>query len=307
MMNYYFKLQVTRASRFFRDQGIHPWLGAILACALFISSAFYAKSQLEYAEWYIALIGISVVMKSSNEIRIQFLEGIFQTKSLRPIRLIEQHLFALPFLLFLIASSDWLPAACLYLATVLSAFMVVSNKTRKGIPTPFAKNPFEYIVGFRKTWIVFPFAMLVLLLGWKEENGGLAIASIAIVALVSMSFGYKPEVPEYIWMHSKSPKQFLLHKLKNTVLQAQILLLPFTITSVLLFPDFGLVATIVHLMCTLFLVTLVLAKYAAYPYEINVSQSMLLGLCLWFPPLFIAVLPKFFLDGIKKLTPLLHD
>jgi len=257
MMDYYFKLQVTRAGRFFSDQGIHPLLGAILACALIISIALYATSQFEFAEWFITLTGISVVMKNSNVVRIQFLAGIFQDEKLRNIRLIEQHFFALPFLIFLITYGNWLPAALLYIATIASVFMVVSGKTRKDIPTPFAKNPFEYIVGFRKTWIVLPCAAFVILLGWKEANGGLAIASIVLVSLVSMSFGYKPEAPEYIWMHSKSPKQFLFHKLKNTLLHSQILLLPFSIASVLLFPDFGMVVTIVHLTCTLFLASLV--------------------------------------------------
>ena len=54
-----------------------------------------------------------------------------------------------------------------------------------------------------------------------------------------------------------------------------------------------------------FLWTVILAKYSAYPNEINIPEGILFALCIYFPPLLIALIPFFYVKSIKKLNLLL--
>jgi hypothetical protein len=54
-----------------------------------------------------------------------------------------------------------------------------------------------------------------------------------------------------------------------------------------------------------FLWTVILAKYAAYPREINLPEFTFIAVCVYFPPLLLALLPYFYMKSVKKLSLLL--
>jgi hypothetical protein len=63
---------------------------------------------------------------------------------------------------------------------------------------------------------------------------------------------------------------------------------------------------LVALLGHLYLITVILAKYAAYPHEIDLAQGVVMALCFFFPPLLIAVIPYFANRSTKSLNVLLQ-
>ena len=54
-----------------------------------------------------------------------------------------------------------------------------------------------------------------------------------------------------------------------------------------------------------FLVCMIVSKYAAYPDELNLTQAILMSLCVWFPPLLIVLIPYLFFKSQNRLCSLL--
>jgi hypothetical protein len=55
----------------------------------------------------------------------------------------------------------------------------------------------------------------------------------------------------------------------------------------------------------LYLTTVILAKYAAYPNEIDLVQGIIMAICLVMPPLLIVVIPFFANQSANKLKAFL--
>jgi hypothetical protein len=53
------------------------------------------------------------------------------------------------------------------------------------------------------------------------------------------------------------------------------------------------------------LTTIILAKYAAFPHQVNLPQFVILAVSVWFPPLLIAVIPFFYRQSVKRLNEIL--
>jgi len=79
--------------------------------------------------------------------------------------------------------------------------------------------------------------------------------------------------------HSYYPKYFLLQRNKNTA-------------------DFSTIG--LHL-----LITIILAKYSAYPNEMSLPQGILFSLSLMLPPALFITIPLFYYQSIKSLTSIL--
>jgi hypothetical protein len=54
-----------------------------------------------------------------------------------------------------------------------------------------------------------------------------------------------------------------------------------------------------------FLCTIILAKYAAYPHEINLPEGTLVAISISFPPVLLALIPYLYFKAIRKLNVLL--
>lgn len=304
-MRYYFLLQYRRMLRFFGANGLNPIIGVSLVVAVFIALSYYLIHQIEYGEWYLALIGLGLSFQASSENHRDFLLSLFNKSAVLKIRFAESLLICSPFMLIEIANANWGVSCVIFVVVVLLPLVPISNRKNVAIPTPFGKLPYELPVGFRSTILAFPLAVAPVLIGLQVNNPNLMMASFLILTLAIMSFGYQPEPKEYIWMHQRSPSQFLWYKLRLTLIASQSILLPFSTLLIVLSSADWIIVILIHLIATLFILALRLAKYSAYPNEIGVAQALLLGLCFWFPPLLLVVVPKFFKDGKQRLTPLL--
>ena len=78
----------------------------------------------------------------------------------------------------------------------------------------------------------------------------------------------------------------------------------FLLLSIFCFENIG-VLLLFTLLGYLYLTMIILAKYAAYPYEMDFAQAIIVALTFAFPPMLIVVIPFFANQSINKLKLLL--
>ncbi|MEZ5059029.1 MAG: hypothetical protein R2879_18500 [Saprospiraceae bacterium] len=304
-MKVYFRLQYLRFERWLQESGVHPFLGMILMAIAFIGGSEYAYYKTSYAPWILCLIAISYLFKIGAQERTEQLKAIFSRDLFIKIRLLENVLIIIPFLLLFALKGSWIPALSLIPIAPLLIFWNQGFRFNRTIPTPFKKFPFEFIIGFRKS---FPIILLAWFLVYKSidvDNFNLGLAALGLVFLNNMSFFLKPESPYFVWIFSTTPSQFLKRKAWVAMICNSILTVPILVALCIGYPENWWIPLLIQFVGYVFLVSVILAKYSAYPGEISIPQGILYALSLWFPPMLLLVIPLFYKQSIKNLKPIL--
>lgn len=305
-MKYYFQLQSRIIIRRFREMGIHPIPGILLCGIGFALLSLYLFYATSYGAAVYGAFALTILSKLSAKERNDFLKSIFSTKSFYQVRVLENVLAAIPFLLFLLYKGSYGILLGLLPAAVVLGFMRFEDRLNYTLPTPFNRFPFEFAMGFRKSFALYMLAYFLTYQAISVANVNLGIFSIALVFLLSMSNYIRPENEYFVWIYAASPKTFLLKKMLTAVYCSSILTLPLALVMGFYAPDKW--AILIGLQCLgyLLLCTMILAKYSAYPGELNLPQAILFGLSLWFPPMLLIVIPMFYSQAIKRLNPILQ-
>ena len=310
-MKFHFTLEYKRLCRQIEELGLHPTAVFLVSALLFLSLAFYVGIMKEKPPLLIALAGAASVSIVFRGKRTSFYGAIYTRKKLLKTQGTEALLLGLPFFLILLFSSFFTHAFLLLGAVILSPFLflfsqrVSTSFQLPPIPTPFKKHPFEFIQGFRTVWPLYFLVLFIIFKAVEVDNFNLGLVSF-LIALISMSFFFtKPEPISFVTIYIQNAKEFLWHKMKLAVRNTLLLSLPFIIILLGFFPDEILLVTAVVLFGLLFTLTSLLGKYAYFPSEMNVIQSIALGLCLMIPPLVIIVIPVFYKKALANLNPLL--
>jgi hypothetical protein len=193
------------------------------------------------------------------------------------------------------------------------------------IPTPFYKKPFEFTVGFRNTFFMFFIAYGFSIVAVTVDNFNLGMFALMLIFLTVSSYYLKPENEYFVWSYSLAPAKFLVGKIKIALLFTFYLSSPVLILlgifnfgnldaslQVTYLGSYDLffenIAALFLITCIgfLFLTTVILAKYSAYPYEINLAQAMMIVFCFLFPPLYILIIPFFANISMNKLKRFLR-
>ena len=182
-----------------------------------------------------------------------------------------------------------------------------SNSFNFTIPTPFSKKPFEFPVGFRKTFYIFPLAYFLTYQSILVGNFNLGAASMLLIAIVILTYYSKPENEFYVWAFNLSAKDFLINKIKTGLIYFTILSLPIIISLIIFFPNETTTLIVFLLLGYVYIITIILAKYSAYPNEMNLPEGMLIGMSLMFPPILLGIIPFFYSKSIKHLKPILEN
>lgn len=306
-LRYYFELQILRLNRWFKEIGVNHILGYILAGLLFIGLSEFLFIKTDYAQWIYVLFGISWLLNLGEANRNNFLISIYSNKDYRKVRIIENGISILPFTFYLIYEKNYLIAIGLFLLS----FIFATFKPKKfggstTIPTPFKRFPFEFIIGFRKSML---FLLLICFLTYKSievNNFNLGLFAIGLLFFTTMSYYAKPEEKFFVWMYSVDSRPFLRTKIKTALWCATILTTPILIALMIAYPTGWLIIIGTQVMGYLFLIAMVLAKYSAFPKEINIPQAILLGLSILFLPMILFTIPIFYKQSIKRLKPILE-
>ncbi len=304
-MSYYFRLQYRMLNRHISEFGLNPYFGYVLAVIGFIGFSEYLFFKTSYAEYIYAILGISIVINSSESKRNAFLKSQFSTGDYHKIRLLENTILTFPFVIFLLYKSAFLVAVGALLATMILVFINFNRSFRGMMPTPFSRRPFEFSVGFRKTFALILFAYFLTGMAMVADNFNLGIFSIILVVFTTIFYYISPENKFFVWIYNTQPKAFLFQKIKTALWYCLILCLPIMLTLSFFFPNKIIFVIAALLLGYCYLITIILAKYAVFPGEINLPQGILIAIGIWLPPFLIGIIPFFYKKSLENLKPLL--
>jgi hypothetical protein len=306
-MKEYFLLQYKMTNRKLKEAGINPLLGYILCLVglALISELIFIK--IKFAKYLVILISLSFIFKLSDKYRTDFLRTTFGNKKTKRIRIIENLIISIPFMIVLIFKTNILESACLFTIAIIAATFSLKTNISITIPTPFYKKPFEFIVGFRKTFYIFPIAYSLVIIAISVNNLNLGIFAMLLIFLISLSYYHKPENNYFVWIHCTSAKEFIYNKMKVATQHILFLNLPILLALMISYPkELNLILTFFIIGLSVLLI-IILMKYSAYPYEISLPEMTFIGMCIYVPPIILALIPFFYIKSIKKLQRLLND
>jgi len=304
-MKYYFSLQYRRIIRLLKELGIHPLLALFLCVIVFVGGSKFLFYKTETASWIYCFLTIGVLLNLGNKERNDRLKPIFNKKDFLLVRILENGLFLLPFIIYLCYEKAFLFALGLILISLGLALFTRLPKIQRTIPTPFRKFPFEFIVGFRKTAL---FIILIYLLAIKSiqvYNYNLGLFSLTVLFFTSMDFYSKPEEEYYCWIFAMGPKEFLLKKIRDGLICISILALPLFVGLLGFYPDKIWITIAIQLLGYIYLSSMILAKYSSFPGGLNIVHGILYAISIIFPPLLIIIIPIFFTQAKRRLTLIL--
>lgn len=304
-MKTYFSLQYQRMLRGIKAAGMPPMLAVLLAVILFPALSVYLFKRFTWAAWCYPVIPVMLVYPLGYQQRNGFLQTLFPEAACRQLRLTENLLVSAPFVLFLLAWQQWLSAAVTLVAGILLSFYNKAGKAGFVIPTPFSKKPFEFAVGFRKTFLLTAAAYLLTAIALYVQNFNLGIFGLAATLLLCMNYYAMPEQEFYVWIYALPPRQFLLLKLTTAVKQALLLALPPAVALCCFYPAKAYIVVLIVIAGLLNIALSVTGKYSRYPQQPGLSLALCMAMGLVFAPALLLLIPMFFKQSVKQLTPYL--
>ena len=304
-MNYYFQLQLKRLERRSSDFGVHPIVASVVVVFVFFGASFLLFTKTPYANWIYLATAFFTVLKLSDSSRTELLNLLFTKNNFFKVRIIENLIIALPFSLMFVFQRSLEFVFGVMILSFLLAFVQYSQKLNWVIPTPFKNWPFEFIVGFRKSFFLLFGVAFLLFKAVEVGNFNLGLFALLVVHLFTMSFYFQPETDFFVWVYSAHPVQFLQKKISIAIIGNTILTLLIAGVLVYAFPDNWMFVVGLQVLGWLFLTAIILAKYAAYPKEIGLPQAIILAFSFGFPPFLLLVIPYFFSQSRSRLNHLL--
>ncbi len=304
-MKSYLTLQYRMLNRHLQEAGLQPWVGYPLFLLAFIGLSEYLFQKTSFAAYFFLLFALSIISGKSEKSRNDFLRSTFPSVHYYHLRLVENSLVAIPFILFLAWKQEWIPIFILLSLSTILVFTTHNSRWNFTIPTPFSKHPFEFAVGFRKTFLAWLFAYFLTIMAISVGNFNLGVFSLALLFLIFYSFYLEPENDFFVWIYKKSASGFLLDKIGRSLIQSSLPTLPAMFALLLFLEGDWQTMLLFQGMGYVFLITVILVKYASYPGKMYLPYLVLLGLSIYFPPLLFGLIPFLFFKSNQHLKEIL--
>jgi len=301
-MKFYFTLQFKRFYRYLKEAGFNPYIALFSILVIFTTLSHLIFIKVKFAEYVYPFIALILINKLGNKDRNNFLKNCFTTGNYKIVRLLENSLIALPFFVFLLFKNEYFQAPIFLLLALLLSFFNSVNSLSFVLPTPFYKRPFEFIIGFRKTYLIFIIAYALAIISIRVSNFNLGFFAMIVVFLSCISFYSKPEPPFYVWIHSNTPKVFLKNKIKTAAIYSIFLSFPIAILLTIFNIDKAHFVLLFEIIGVLYVINSLLGKYAYYPAEISINQAFIIGASIVFPPLLLLTIPLFYSKSKTQLN-----
>ena len=307
MLKHYIHLQYTMANRQLRSYGLHPAIAYPLLFLVFTGfSLLLFYPQIAFLKYLYLFIPLYFSFNWTETGRNDFLRICFKDKTYRWIRIVENWMVALPFIAFLLYKRFFLLALLLAVLMVFSAAIHTRSRFSFVIPTPFAKNPFEFTVGFRNAFYLFALAYGLTIIAITVDNFNLGVFALIVTLLIPCSFYLKPENPFYVWQFNVSPTRFLFYKMKTALIDSLVLSLPILLVLGSFYIEHAGILLLCFLLGYAYLTLFILIKYASFPDEAGILEGIVILLCFVFPPLLLFMIPYYFNQSVKQLKTLLQ-
>ncbi|MEM9529198.1 MAG: hypothetical protein AAGA31_21490, partial [Bacteroidota bacterium] len=272
-MQAYFRLQVRLLERHLRAWGITPWVAVVLVPLFFFGLGLLLLDRTDYAAYAIAFFCLLALTQLGGRERNFFLRIQFLRQTYWRIRLIENGLYLLPFVLLLLFKGFWALALVQTLVGIAMVFLTGDGLGNWVIPTPFSRYPFEFAIGIRKSWPLLLLAAFLLVMGVRVSNFELSLFAYFVVVFTAMGYYGKPEPGFFVWIHHFTPQAFLRRKLLLAIGNLLVLAIPFLLILMFSFPErYGIILVGLFLGVN-YLILMVVAKYTAFPDDLAVTQA----------------------------------
>lgn len=292
-------------NRRFKDTGFEPLFAYLILTVGFVGLSIYLFHKTEFAEYIYVLSALTLIGKLSEIRRTEFLKICFGDTKLKKIRVSENLICSLPFLIFLLYKQLFLSALLLFVLTTILALVNFRTTLNFTLWTPFSQRPFEFITGFRNTFYLFFVAYALTVIAVSVNNFNLGVFAMLLVFATTLSYYTKPENEYYVWTYNVNSREFLFSKIKTAILFSTSLALPIAIVIATFYPQNIGILSLFFLVGWAFLISVIVSKYSAYPDEMNITQGILLALCIWFPPMLVVLIPYLFKKSENQLSSLL--
>ncbi len=221
------------------------------------------------------------------------------------IRVLENLLVSLPFVLVLIYNSSFDVSKITLFSAVLLAFYINPKSGNRVLPSPYRKRLFEFTQGFRKTFLVYILVAVLLAFSIVSKNFNLGGFALLVLFLFIGSFYQYPEPEYYVWSYAQSTKDFLGNKIKTALIYSLATAVPFALTLLAFFPTNYLPVLVILFIGLLYVILMILAKYSSYPEQIQLPQGIMIAMGVVLPPFMLFVFWYLYRQSIKKLNRLL--
>ncbi|WP_299313866.1 ABC transporter permease [uncultured Aquimarina sp.] len=304
-MKYYFLLQYKRIYRSFKDFGTEPFIGYPIIIILFYWMSSSIFENILYANYIYALISIFFTYAIGNSEHRRFVKQHFSIANYRKIIVLNNMLKVTPFAMFLLYKTYYIEVFLVYGLAFLVSLTKKRTKVSLMVPTPFGKKPFEFVIGFRKTFWLFLLIYCLTIIAVYKGNFNLGVFSLVSVFFVCSSYFMKPDSDFYIWIHAMNSREFLRHKIAIALRNSFVLALPILIGLSIFYFD-QLHITLFFLFAGFsYMLMYLLMKYSFQNQGMEIFQGIIGILCLLFPPILIIAIPYFYNKTIKNLDLLL--
>jgi hypothetical protein len=304
-MKEYFELQYKMTNRRFKDTGFEPLLAYLTLTVGFFGLSIYLFHKTEFAEYIFQLSALTLIGKLSETRRTEFLKICFGETKLKKIRVTENLICSLPFLIFLLYKHLFFSGLLLLVFTTILALLNFRTTINFTVWTPFSKRPFEFTTGFRNTFYVFFAAYALTAIAVSVNNFNLGVVAMLLVFATTLGYYTKPENEYYVWTYNVNAKEFLFSKIKTAIFFSTSLALPIAVAIAIFYPQNIGILSLFFFVGWAFLISVIVSKYSAYPDEMNITQGILLALCIWFPPILVVLIPYLFRKSENRLSNLL--
>jgi hypothetical protein len=305
-MKHYFQLQITMMKRLFSEVRINPLFGIISSIILFVFISILLFEKTTYANYIYCFISISLTSKLSEVNRTTFLKICFDKVNYYQLRIVENSLASLPFVFFLTYKFHLSSALLLLITSIVLAFVNFENKLNFTLITPFKKNPYEFIIGFRRAFILIIAAYSLAVIAVQVDNFNLGIFALGFLLMLCVQFYGIDENEFYVWVHARSSAEFLKYKLKFSFLHSIILSAPLIVFLLLFFPSKALAIMVVFILGQIVSLLSILAKYSKYPQKVDLPMSLLIAMSIMLFPTLLILIPYLFKKAICNLKVILQ-
>lgn len=300
-MKIYFNYYIKWFYRVSKENRTNPLMIIGLFVALFLVASYFFFERIPYPAYFYALAGTIAVYFLGTVDRNEFLKNLFTKKKYKLTRLIENLAVIFPFVLFLLFKAFFLEAAGLLIVAVCLSLYNKVSRHFVVIPTPFYKKPFEFLVGFRRTYWVFLLLYCLAIIAFFVDNFNLAMFSLLILFLACQNFYFRLEPHYYVWIHKQLPKAFIKNKLITALQHSLLVAAPIAIPLFVLYPLDAHWITLLFIIGLLYVSVGVVGKYAYYPQELNFLQQIIIAFGILLPPISVVLFAMFYSKSMKAL------
>src|SRR5690606_33471230 len=122
----------------------------------------------------------------------------------------------------------------------------------------------------------------------------LGMVSLLVLQLLCIGFFAKTEPVYFVWIYNSSPAGFIWRKMKDGLAGIFLLSFPVITGMGIFFFEHLLLLICIPAVGFLYLVLILLAKYAGFPRPMSILQTLFIAFCFSFPPAVLFFIPFFY-------------